>query len=290
MYAFNPSLENLMKNDGVVVPELIGVNRASTFTGFCSRHDDAIFSPVEKHMFSSSQEQCFLLGYRALARETYTKRAAASLTDLNREADRGRSHDDQISIQTQILLSDIGLRAGLRDSDHYKSIYDSVLLKGEFSCVRSYVIELEQPPDVMCSGGVYPEQDFEGHKLQDIADLTATPHLLTFTSFYGGGCGVVVFTWLPESDATCKRFIESLHRIPEAALTNALLRFFFEHCENVHMKPEWWEQLPTQTRQAVSERMVASANPEITRPEAILADDGVKFRPWKVIRRSSVGI
>ena len=65
VYAFVPSFENLMKNDGVVVPELIGLNRASTFTGFCSRHDDAIFRPVEKRIFSCRQEQCFLLGYRA---------------------------------------------------------------------------------------------------------------------------------------------------------------------------------------------------------------------------------
>ena len=70
VYAFVPSQENLMKNDGVVMPELIGLNRASTFTGFCSHHDDAIFSPVEKQMFSSSQEQCFLLGYRSPRRPT----------------------------------------------------------------------------------------------------------------------------------------------------------------------------------------------------------------------------
>ncbi len=289
VYAFVPSLENLMKNNGVVAPELIGLNRASTFTGFCSRHDDAIFRPVEKRMFSCSQEQCFLLAYRALAREIYTKKAAASLTDIRRDADKGRSLDDQHQIQTLNFLYDAGLRAGLRDNDHYKSIYATVLLENDFSCVRSYVIEFGQPPDVMCSGGVFPEQDFEGGELQDIADLAATPHLLTFTSFYGGDCGAVVFTWLPESDRTCKRFIESLHLVPDATLTNALLRFFFEHCENVHMNPDWWEKLPAPTRDAVIERMAASANPEMARPGAILTDDGVNFSPWKVIRRQSVG-
>ena len=289
VYAFAPSYENLKKNNGVVAPELIGLNRASTFTGFCSRHDDAIFRPVEKRKFSCSQEQCFLLAYRALAREIYTKKAAASLTDIYRDADKSRSLDDQYQIQILINQYEDGLRAGLRDLDHYKSIYDTVLLESDFSCIRSYVVEFGQPPDVMCSGGVFPNQDFEGGELQDIADLTATPHVLTFTSFYGGDCGVVVFTWLPESDRTCKRFIESLHRVPDAALTNALLRFFFEHCENVHMNPDWWEKLPAQTRDAVIERMAASANPEMARPGAILTDDGVNFSPWKVIRRQSVG-
>lgn len=290
VYAFVPSLANLMKNDGVVVPELVGLNRASTFTGFCSRHDDAIFRPVEKKMFSCSQEQCFLLGYRALAREIYTKTAAASLTDIRRDADKGRSIDDQLQIQNLNLLYEVGLGAGIRDNDHYKSIYDTVLMERDFSCVRSYVIELERPPDVMCSGGVFPEQDFGGCELQDVADVAATPHLLTFTSFYGGDSGAIVFTWLPESDQTCKRFIESLHRVPDAVLTNALLRFFFEHCENVYLNPDWWEELPAQTRDAVIERMAASANPVMDRPENILTDDGVNFSPWKVVRRQGVGL
>src|SRR5262245_41520701 len=32
-----------------VVP--VGVNEASTFTGFCQRHDDSLFAPIEKRPF-----------------------------------------------------------------------------------------------------------------------------------------------------------------------------------------------------------------------------------------------
>ena len=60
VYAFVPSLENLKKNNGVFVPELIGINKASTFSGFCSYHDGVIFSPVEQKPFVGSPEQCFL--------------------------------------------------------------------------------------------------------------------------------------------------------------------------------------------------------------------------------------
>lgn len=289
VYAFVPNLENLIKNNGVVVPELRGLNRASTFTGFCSLHDDAIFGPVEKKPFTCSQEQCFLLGYRSLAREIYTKKAANSVTDILRDTDKGSSIDQQYQMQTLASLYEVGLSAGIRDNDYYKLIYDAVLLKGDFSYVRSYIIELEQAPDVMCSGGVFPEQDFEGNKLQDIADLAATPHLLNFTSFYAGDRGAVVFTWLPESDRICGLFIKSLDRVPDVTLTGALLRFFFEHCENVHMKPDWWEALPAQTQDAIIKRMALSADFETARPQAILIDDGISYPSWKIIRRQSVG-
>jgi hypothetical protein len=53
VYSFIPSLENLIKYQGRLHPELVGINKASTFTGFCSEHDNTIFSKVEK-------DRCYL--------------------------------------------------------------------------------------------------------------------------------------------------------------------------------------------------------------------------------------
>lgn len=289
VYSFVPSIETLIKNNGLIVPELHGINHASTFTGFCSKHDDAIFAPLEKTTFSGTPEQCFLLGYRALAREIFTKQAAASLSEVRRGADRGRPVSDQLAIQTFNFLHDLGLSAGVRDNRYYKSIYDDVFINRRFDDVRAYIIETDTAPPVMCSGGVFPEQDFEGNELQDISDLMATPHLLNFASFYGGDYGAIVFMWLPESDRACCAFIQSLHRVAIERLTDALLRFFFEFCENVHMQPEWWEQLPSETKDAIVRRMAASANPEMERSDGCLKDDGVRFPPWEIRRRGFFG-
>ena len=73
-------------------------------------------------------------------------------------------------------------------------------------------------------------------------------------------------------------------------LTSALLRFFFEHCENVYIDPNWWKEAPVETRDAFCQRMAASANPFTARPEAILIDDGINVPPWKVVRRQRVGL
>jgi len=142
----------------------------------------------------------------------------------------------------------------------------------------------------MCSGDVFPEQDFEGNALQDIADLERTPHLINFASFYGGKHGAVVFTWLPENDLTCRVFIKSLDRIPQGALTDSLLRFFLEHCENVHMQPEWWEELADATRKAVVNRMTTSAHPTMDRLPGYLRDDGLRFPPWEIMQRRFVNL
>ena len=285
---FKPSLENLEKNQGVVVPKLRGIRQASTFAGFCARHDNAIFAPLEKKPFSGTPEQCFLLGYRALAREIYNKRAAVKTLDIMRDTDKGKTLAAQVEIQKMVRVLEGVNEVVARDNAHNKLIYDAILENQEFNTVRAYIIEFETAPPVMCSGAVFPEQDFKGVKLQNVEDLQNTLDLLCFTSFYGGERGAVVFSWSAESDRTCRAFIESLKAIPDKLVTAALLRFFFTHCENIHMKPGWWESLPDGTHDAVTRRMTTSADPLQPRPKAVFADDGVAYEPWPIVRRRLV--
>lgn len=56
-------------------PKKIGINNASTFTGFCSFHDKNIFSPIENEEFKVTKANCFLVSYRAVAREAFVKEA-----------------------------------------------------------------------------------------------------------------------------------------------------------------------------------------------------------------------
>lgn len=289
VYSFVFSLTKIAQGQGILRPGLVGINRASTFTGFCSKHDDAIFAPLEKQDFSATPEQCFLLGYRALAREVFTKNSAASLSKFRRDMDRGRNQNDQFAIQTLNYFHEVGLQAGVRDGAYHKEAYDQVLVSQRFECVRAYIIEIEGPPPVMCSGGFFPEQDFEGADLQDVADLRRTPHQLCFTSFYGGKCGEIVFSWLPESDEICRALIRSLDAVPDRDLTGALLRFFFASCENLHIQPEWWDHLPAPARDALVRRLACSFDPITAVPDAYLRDDGVRFDPWRSISRRTVG-
>lgn len=289
VYSFIPSLENLNKYGGKLQPELIGINQASTFTGFCSVHDNSIFSKIEGQSFLDSQEQCFLLAYRAICREVYTKRASASLSNLRRDTDRGKPFEQQLAIQGFNFYFDMGVNAGLRDIEHYKTIYDEILLYGDFSSVRAYIIKLDSPPPIMCSAGTFLEQDFEGNQLQDLDNLNVTPQLLNFTSFYGGECGVIVFTWLPECDLVCRPFIDSLRSLPPDRITDGLIRFFFEFCENLHIQPDWWENLSDSRRDALIGRLAASANITSPRNSGCIADDGIRFDNWPISGSKTVG-
>lgn len=282
VYSFIPNLENMIKYEGKLQPELVGVNKASTFTGFCSKHDNIIFSKVEEQSFLGSKEQCFLLGYRALAREIFTKKALVSGSEIRRQADKGKSLDQQYIIQFVNSLIDKGASNGLRSCEYHKNMYDKILISGNFNNVRSYIIELDSPPPIMCCGGVFPEQDFAGNQLQDLADLEVIPQLLTFTSFYGGNHGVIVFTWLLDSDPTCRPFIDSLAALQSDRMTDGLIRFFFEFCENLHISPEWWGNLEDDKRDLLINRLSDSAEVDVARKPNCISDDGIKFDNWSI--------
>lgn len=289
VYAFIPSMKNFTKNNGKLIPELFGVKRASTFSGFCSTHDDTIFAPVEKYEFSGTTEQCFLLGYRAIAREKYTKESSQRLGDFRKMADRGRDIDVQVGIQKFNVEFDQGLAAGVKDNRKVKAQYDRVLLEDDFSDSRAYVLEIESPPPVMCSAGWFPTVDFDGNVLQDLADLNRTPHSMTCTSFWGGSSGAIVFQWLAEDHETCDKFVRSLHVIEDNKLTAALIRLLFEYFENVHIEPEWWEALPEKTQSALIDRMARSANPFVKQKTHALKEDGMQMPQWVFLKRFSIG-
>ncbi len=287
--AFVPTLENIAKNHGRLLPVSRGVNQASTFNGFCKKHDNDIFSPIENYDFIGTPEQCFLLAYRANAREIYTKKAQSKTQNLMKSADRGRNIEQQKSIQLTAFLHSLGTNAGVSDNDYHKKEFDKTLIAKDFSGVRSYILFFRDAPDVMCSASYFPDEDFDGDRLQDLSDFSKIANAITFSSFWSGHCGVVVFSWLENSDPVCKRFIETLDHKSDKEIPNALIRFFFEVTENVQLCPEWWESLTQVTRDCLIDRMARSANPYRSQPVHALKDDGLNYVDWHLSERRRVG-
>ncbi len=291
VYSFIPDPENIRKHNGKLKPQLLGINKASTFTGFCSFHDNNIFSEIENQPFRSSQKQCFLLAYRSFSREIFTKRALVSSLDVTRQADRGKPQEQQQAIQLINSLMNIGASAALKNNDYYKPLMENILLSGDFSAISAYVIELDSPPPVMCSSSIYPYRDFNDNILQDIANIRSIPHLLSITSFSSVKRGFIVFTWLGESGHACKSFIDSLRTIPTNRITDGLLRFFFTYSENVHIHPDWWENLEQKKRNSLIDRLFVSVSldPALADMYGRIADDGIMYDSWPISDIKTIG-
>lgn len=290
VYGFRTGILNFLRRKGRSVPRLIGLNEASTFTGFCSHRDNEIFRNIETRPFVATPEQCFQLDYRAACWELWAKEGQAAFFEFLRDnRDRGLPRLVQEALQQQWQTHQWGIRLGLRDVSWHKKRRDELLLSRQFDPVRAYIIELAHPPPVMCSAHVEPEQDFSGKSLVDLSDIATVAASIGISSFYGGHSGAVVLTWLEANDSINIPFVQSLAGIPDQDLAAALLRLFFEMSENIYMAPDWWEQLPAKVQDALVDRMEWSGDPNNPRKPGALLDDGVTFPPWSVLERRCVG-
>lgn len=267
--------------------KLNGINKASTFKGFCSVHDSAIFKPLEEaNQFTGSLEECFLLGYRALALELHKKKGLFRWMDRHEEMERGKSLNQQMTMVEYRKGISANVMQGKEDFDHHKSAYDQVMLSRDFRTLRGHVIKIDGPPPVMCCTAFEPLKDVEGVKLQDLEDFSQTPDLFGVNSFHGGESGFIVFSWLEQSDLACRAFIKSLSAIPNRELTKVLIRFLFQYSENLHFAPGWWDGLGTNNHSILLEYL--KHLPEVLEPKPLQANDGLLIEPWKIVSRFDV--
>ena len=160
--------EDIFKNEGEIVPRAISARDASTFTGFCDRHDNEMFKPVETGEPVLNEEAAFLLSFRALAYELFMKQSALRCIPIQRENDKGKPFDAQCFIQQHIHAYEHGLKRGLDDVTRWKSEYDVAFVDKRFDSFRFYSVAFSEVLPVVACGAFHPEFDFNSHPLQQL--------------------------------------------------------------------------------------------------------------------------
>ncbi|ASO31009.1 hypothetical protein CG015_17585 [Vibrio anguillarum] len=280
-----PSLSGLIKRDGKLGLEKVGVKKASTFTGFCSVHDKALFAPLEDEPITLTEQQLFLLAYRGFCREYFQKELNKKTVDLMKEADRGQEVETQIHMQRHANLFDHGVDIALRDLRYIKSKLDPILISADFSTFKHCVIEFKSQPKVLVSSMIAPEMDFNGRRLQTLGIQEQIFEYIFFNCIAYEGKGAFIFSWLPEHSNYCSKFIDSLLSLDESSISNALVRFCYSFSENTWATPSWWEALSQETQSSIEARLL-QGTPVALHPIDCLKEDGHEFNAFDILRIS----
>jgi hypothetical protein len=228
-----------------ITPKLIGINKASTFNGFCSHHDKSLFSPIEDQPFEATVKQCFLVAYRAVSRELYAKRSASNVLGLLKDLDKGKSIDEQVAHQIGANYYNVSNDLTSSDLSYIKEKLDYMLIENRTTELVHVAFELESPCSVMTSAILGSEIDFEGNVLQSPSnDPSEIPDYLIVNSFASDGKGYIVLSWLPEHAVSNEILIKQL--IKKESISNHFAVFVFTLIENNYLSPVWWESLGEQ--------------------------------------------
>ena len=274
------AFERLRYNEGRVIPAKIGINKASTFPGFCARHDFEMFQSIENGTVVLTNETAFLLSFRALAYERLQKEAAFRTIRILRDLDKGKPFEDQCNIQRHINMSAEGTKRALDDLNRWKRAYDDAFLRRQFDKYRFYCVAFAQAVPVMACGAFYPEFDFRGQPLQRIGRGRAPFEHITFNLTVINGRGVAALGWVEGDSGPAASFVNSFAAIPSPGKADAAVRLAIEYLENTFLRPSWWQSLGERTRDAILHHAVSGIGPSAPeRGSASLRSDGVTY--WR---------
>ena len=231
--------------------EEVGINNASTFTGFCSTHDKELFSPIENEPFRPIPLHCFLVTYRGVSKEIAVKKDVLPIFEIMKTLDKGKDLFQQIEIQAAAkMLIDVN-NLSANDLNYIKVKLDKMLLSESYTELCYAVFTLESPPPIMGSAIAGPKFDFNGKKAQHISSIaTDMPDYISINSFASDGKGYVVLSWLPEHSDTCKKLIDQFLSMKLTADT--LGAFMIILIENFYMSPLWWQSLDNDTQKLIT--------------------------------------
>jgi hypothetical protein len=287
VYCIDDRLMTLKKSGGQLVERLTHVKQASTFTGFCSHHDLETFKPIELSPIVLDDEQCFLIGYRALCREWHAKKSALDNFSVFTQHDLGWPLDRQVAFQKDLQKMRRGYELGVEDIRFVKDVYDAALVAHDFSQIANYVIEFDRIPEIMCSGGMTPGSDLDGKPIQSLSDIGRRADTLTFSLVATTSGGAAVFTWVRQDETAAEKFIRSLDSTERLQKPHAVVRLAFCQ-ENIAMAPAWWDGLTDSERQCLRDRRHAAVSPFI--PAMSFRDDGLRCVQWNVLSTKSTEI
>lgn len=249
VYVVSKNLSDTKRTKGRTAFTKQGVGTVSTFRGFCGKHDNEVFEPIDNLPLEPNAEQITLYAYRSLCREAFFKENSVALfRDLldsqpNNKANRA---------VFEAMLD--GSTFALKNLTAQKAKYDFILKSKSFDRIRSIVFHSTQAPAVVFSGALYPDYDFFGNRLQDLSDQSAERDLISFSfAPMSRGWGVL-FAWQSDSSSSCVPLLRSLATVVHdgASLGDSLFRFVVSNCENLALSPAWWESLNENQRADVA--------------------------------------
>ena len=251
VYGITNNYTDMKKNKGRASYKKIGINNISTFLGFCKKHDNELFEPIDTYSLIPTNQQVMLYGYRSLCRELFVKENASNI--IRKQLSTPIPNE---MIKDYLSAIDAGTSFGLKNLQRHKENFDKSLKNSNYDDIRYVLFTSDQKQTIAFSGLLYPDYDFLGRQLQDLGDPSSSLDLITFCSApMENGWGFLL-AWHQSSSNICSKFINSL-KIAVHKNNNCedyLFRLVI-NAENIAISPKWWEGLTEENRVKIMERI-----------------------------------
>ena len=273
------NLSSLDKNGGELKLERIGINNASTFRGFCAKHDKLLFSCFEDEPFIGTEKQCVALTYRSVTKELYGQECLLVNAFFMRDMDKGSPLIHQLRFQSFMQRYELDIKRSITELFLIKNNLANSVLDRTYNPYSFLIVEFSSPIPIVVSSLIEPTHDFQGSTLQGLSNLGVKTEHLVLNAFSRHQKGFVVFAWLQEAKIMDK-FMISLLKVEKEDIFSALITLFLSSSKNSYVSPNWWNSLNVVQKDKIASLLPMGADPLMDIPSNVLVDDGIKFTGW----------
>ena len=273
---------NVDEYSSPIVLSRIGINEASTFYGFCKTHDNKLFHPIDDFEFVPTDEQVYLLTYRTFIRELYAKMADVDSYSTMDEF-LGKVENLSETFRDNVESHYMGAAWGKQDDLHFASIMFNHIKANDYSGIKYVMLEIDTIPEVMISGLVTPEFDYENNRIQN---LSLDPYQKNFALnvFSDGKKGIILFSWLDDFDV--EPFIESLFKQDD--YLNKIIEIGFTFLNNIYFNETWYNSLSVIKKLRIDKMMHNLIHYDFDTGEYTgIRRNNLHYVDWKVINVKS---
>jgi hypothetical protein len=247
----------LYPSEGTFQVNEIGWRKASTFPGYCTKHDTQIFAQLERTAFCGSHEQCVLQGYRDTCNELYKKRALIEALDFQRNlVDRGCDIDEQINWQLSVNQNIAGQTKSMQEIEEQWRMFEDAVTGNKYDRFSSKCYFFEGDLCIASSGTLHVEYDFIGTRYSDMWDLSKSAELLSHSIMATESGGAIVFTWLTDQRDP-QAIVSSFDDVSDDDKADVFAQYCFLNTENVYFSEKWWSALDSSLQEQVKKYAAA---------------------------------
>lgn len=241
---FSLNVQFHLESDITVNQQKIGINDASTFEGYCNKHDTTVFLPIEQEQIDySNDEHNFLLLYRSIAREYYESRKSYFLSrDIIGEINSTLQPDD-----IRIPYSIIQLYLQYCEFfwvEKMKESLDSCYLLKRYNCQFKYnhITISKQLP--VFANTYFCVQGYKNGKMKQIDITKDLPYSFSITILPNNGHTDVFYAYLEEQEKDLADFLKNFQSENEIELEEFITDTILINSDNFYISPDYWNHIP----------------------------------------------
>lgn len=226
----------ISKNNIQMVFSKVGINKFSTFTGFCQKHDKEIFKKIEDSDFIKSDEQMLIYAFRCVAKEYLTKQESFNMNlKLNNGIRESRTDNLYFDIQELKAFLQFMSKNIMENGSH------------KYNCLTHYCYTLNENYPIVCNSVFNLHIDdnycpiFSKNELSKIEEkpqnISHTPLIMLNIFPENGKTYILVSHSLGMKNKFS--FLKKLFKSNKKVITQYFSNILISNCENIAFSPSY---------------------------------------------------